>query len=188
MSHRLFVGCPIPAEASQALAEGAADAFSALPVRMIQPDHLHVTLLFYPRVSEEDRERMIKLLRQVDWAPIPVETGSLALCGRNALATELRADPAVIAGLYDRLWPGKPSNPLAELGYMLDRPEMDRFARMDRSGGLRLHLTLARTKSTLPRSLPNLPAFSFILDHLALYESTLAPGGSKYEVLAQVGG
>ena len=196
MSHRLFAGCPLPESAALRLHEWASEAFSSDDVRLVRPEQMHVTLLFYPKADSELRDRLVTLTAQVEWDPLHVKVGAVERFSRSAIAVNLESadgDAASLARLEHRLLRPFPEpaedDPLACMLLALGEPEMDRFRRMHHHGtGLRPHLTVARARHGWKSSkMAPPPALEFGLDRLVLFESVPTPEGSAYTVLAQSG-
>lgn len=198
MSHRLFVGSPVPEPAAALLHAWAEATLPRDGVRLVRPEQLHVTVLAYPKADQDLRDRLVALTAEVEWDPIPVVVGKAAMFGRSAIALTLEsAHGGAIATLEQRLLRpfGEPARawakePLAHLLVALAEPELDRFRRMREHGtGLRLHVTVARSRGWKPAELEPPPALAFALDRLVLYESVLGPEGSAYtELVCSQGG
>lgn len=193
MGHRLFVGCPVPDEVAQALAQWARGAFEGTAVRLTQPEQMHVTLLFYPNVSDEQRARLAELTWKVTWRPLHAQTGELRSFGRSALAVTVDAEPEDGRWLQDSLLRGFDSSrfdleaPLAQMSLMLGVAEQERrWTAQGQDRPPALHVTVARLKHGWRGALPSgLSAREFVLDRLCLYQSHLSDTGSSYEILAE---
>lgn len=193
MGHRLFVGCPVPEEAAQALTECARRTLEGADVRLIKPEDMHVTLLFYPNVSDDERTRLAELTRQVSWRPLNAKTGELRSFSRSALAITLEVEPEGRRWLQDSLLRSSDSSrfdleaPLAQMSMMLGAVERQRRWRaQEYDRPLALHVTVARLKHGWRGALPGgLAVRDLVLDRLCLYESHLSSDGARYEVLSE---
>lgn len=195
MGHRLFVGCPVPDEVAQALAQWARGAFEGTAVRLTRPEQMHVTLLFYPDASPEKRDVLVSLTQQVAWTSFQVRTGLARAYGRSAIAINLETRDSERAALQDRLlWsktgmPGPGDFVIEPLGQMVleqGRPETTVRRRSGPIGeGLKLHVTVARRTGDHPAAVLAAPRIDFQLDRLVLYESHPSSTGARYEVISE---
>ena len=198
--HRLFLACPVPDDAAQVLVGWANSALDNDSVKFSQASDLHVTLAFYPAVSDAERERLISLTRQVTWEPLHVEVGKLVPRGRSALALDLIASEEAKRMLDTRLVLAScPSSdallnrrlheePLGKLSLAQGEAEWERRRRRHRHGQpLGLHVTLARTRRGIAMDTSQLhpPKLKFTLDRVALFESKLSHTGSQYTLLSE---
>lgn len=195
MSRRLFLACPVPTVAAEALHRWTVAQWGDLPgVRVLAPEDLHATILFFGDVPEERVARFSELCRTLEWPSFEVITGPMAVMGRTAMATKLRSDSLVLSDLSELFgggsaWTGAIAKPARHNLWVLacECPESDieRSRRRRRKGAaLELHVTLARAK--IPPPMPaHAPGVGFLLDHAALYESHLGQGGSRYAILAR---
>lgn len=101
--YRLFVACFVPQNAATLLVDWAKEELSGLPVKMLKPEQLHVTLMFFPFVSEEKKVVLCDLMRQVKWNPVQASTGPLLLINRSSLAVSLKVEATELVLLEDRL-------------------------------------------------------------------------------------
>ncbi|MCB8932524.1 MAG: hypothetical protein H6534_03685 [Chthonomonadaceae bacterium] len=186
--HRLFVGCPLPSGIAAEVHRWAAGAGLGPEARLVPAERLHVTLLFYPSVSDADLPFLSGLVRETVWAPIGVASGPVERFSMSALALVLKPDEEVERALLDRMG-GRvsPDDPLCQLVCRLGDAEMERFRRTLRRG-MRWHVTIARlAPGGSVTSPPQPPKWSFALDRLVLFESRLGAGGSRYTPLAESG-
>lgn len=193
MSHgasaRLFVAIAAPAQVCAVLAAWGREAASALAVggrpsredgvRVLEPDSLHLTLLFLGSRPTGEIDALAAALRST-----PATLGSLTvgppllLPSRRprALALEVRDAGEELAALRDRL-----AGALGQSGSWT--PERRR---------LRPHITVARLRegalsrrrAGTPIVLPPAPLLSFVPARVALYRSHLEPAGARYVELA----
>ncbi len=198
--HRLFAGCPVPIETAIQIHDWAKVSLGHLPIRLVSPETLHVTLLFYAGVTSEVRDELVYLTSLVRWSPIPCATLEFASLGKSAIGFELNVATAQLfqspfAGFYDEdgAWRVSPqAPPLVQMWGLLSSKEHTRLyrsAKKRRSDKTRSHeehhLTVARSKQQLNLdSAGAQPTFRFSLDRFNLYESHLSPDGSRYEVLS----
>ncbi len=174
-----------PAEVCEELATWAKAAVRGLgvsagrtfPVRVLDPELLHVTLCFLGNVPVEEIAAIGAALEECA-APV----GELAIGAPlwlpprrpRALAVEVRDDPdGGLAALQGAL-----TEALARACSY--REERRRF---------RAHVTLARMRGSSRGSrqehvLPATPALSFTPASIVLYRSWLSPQGASYEALA----
>ncbi len=202
---RLFVALDPPADVAAQLAGWARRSVRA-PVRLLQPDTLHATIVFLGSrpVGEIDAIGGALARACSGVAPIArIEVGApLWLPPRRprALAVELHDDPA-------RLLHTLHAAVTAELSAVCD-PEEDGGAGRGVGGGghggrdgghrgggraghrpnqrFRPHITLARLHprdTPRERALPPTPALAFGADRLTLYRSWLTPTSAEYEAL-----
>jgi len=184
-SARLFVAVDPPVDVCEELAAWARTAVRGLglrgggsaPVRMLDPESLHVTLCF---LGSRPVEEITAIGAALGECALPV--GELSVGAPlwlpprrpRALAVEVRDDPdRGLAALHSAL--------LDALARVCDyREERRRF---------RAHVTLARMRegsrgSGGGRVLPATPTLSFTPASIILYRSWLSPGGASYEALA----
>lgn len=206
-SHRLFVGILVERQVASAIHAWATQCHVNEPVRVLTPANLHVTLMFFPSVTPASRERMIKLVRQTVWKPIPASTGPTVRLGRNALAIMLDMSSGDLDELDRRMvlcsvtphdgeeassafatYQRLRAEPLGQLSLEQNQADWERRRRrLDRGLPLALHVTFARTRADSVETIPlhRFPTIALELNSLALYESHLRPEGSEYEVLAR---
>ena len=185
LAARLFVAVDPPTEVCEQLAAWAKVAVRGLgprrgassPVRVLDPELLHVTLCFLGDRPVEEIDAIGDALAACA-APIgELEIGAPVWLGPRgrprALAVEVRDDPqgglaALHACLVDAL--------ARACGFHEQRR---RF---------RAHVTLARMRagphaSAGGRALPATPALSFTATSVVLYRSWLSPAGASYQGL-----
>ena len=199
-THRLFVSCPVPAEAANRIASWAGESLAGPDVRVVAPDKMHVTLMFFPKATDELKNRLVGLMEQVEWVPIEASVSALSLHRRSSIVAPLQVPPDQLKSLHDRLgrsslhidsldspevpdWQRNWSGPLALMSLEQDQPEMEHVRRRDRQRQpLALHVTLARVSKqwNVETPLPAMPTVKFVLDRVALYESTLSADGATH--------
>lgn len=162
MTHRLFLGMPLPAVEAATL---HAWARANLPAgtRPVPMENLHVTLAFLGDRSDREVQELKALVRMIQWPAVQVDTGRLCLMGRGALAIELHLPKsngvclAAVAAALENLGMNFPS---------------------------RLHVTVGRTRGRPDlNAVAKLNPIEFTLDRLLLYDSTLTPSGAHYAIL-----
>lgn len=177
---RVFIGLPLPADAVRALELVAAalkQRYRGLTV--VKPQGFHITLFF---LGETDEKR-VDLLKDLigSYAPVP-----RAIPARfSSIGTfPPRGNPRV-------LWAG-----LAEGAQAVSRLQAQlkdklislRVDLQDEGRPFHPHLTLARNKFEHPDSASldsfKLPASSFVLGRLVLFQSILKPTGAEYHELS----
>jgi RNA 2',3'-cyclic 3'-phosphodiesterase len=195
---RLFVAIDPPPDTCERLAAWARQVIRELglrrgdssPVRLLDPELMHVTLCFLGERSIVEIEPIGEALGQCAVAVGELRTGApLWLPPRRprTLAVEVHdvsGDPGGGARTEDadgglRALQSEVSHALARVSDY--REEHRRF---------RAHVTLARIRDGRGRahlaghSLPATPALSFIPEELVLYRSHLSPQGASYQALA----
>jgi len=188
---RLFVAVDPPAEVCEQLAAWAKVAVRSLglrkgsvgPVRVLDPELLHVTLCFLGERPVGEIEAIAGALAECARVVGRLEIGApLWLPPRRprALAVEVRDEDGVDPGESLAMLQGALCGALARAcGY---REERRRF---------RAHVTLARLREDRRRGsgvgseLPATPALSFTPGAAILYRSWLSPAGASYEALAE---
>jgi|GEM_PF-6195320 len=197
--HRLFVGLPIPTPASSAIRKWAETIYEGQPVRLINENQMHSTLMFFPKVTDEKRNWMSTLIRQVHWDCLNASTGKTVRLGRGALAFELLLPESVTDELDDRLVRASiygdfayhdrlRTEPLGQLSLAQARPQWESRIRDHRHGRrLSLHVTFARFQDQKNDAIPlhQMQPFAIQLSQVALYESHLSPNGSYYEIISK---
>lgn len=164
---RLFLGCPLPGPAAEALAQWTATTFSSEDVRYVPSGNLHITVAFFGEVEEAECERLKLLTSQVAWHAPVVTTGVVRVLGRGALALRTH-------GLFGRA--------MSDQLVALWKRQPDREKWRDPAP----HVTLARVRhSAGVPALTQPPPMEFALDRLVLYQSLLSSEGSTYNELAQ---
>jgi 2'-5' RNA ligase len=169
---RLFCALRLPGETVGALARWQLDAFDGVPrVRILAPDHLHVTLAFLGHRPNDELDSIVAALRAAaEAAERPLldvrsyrETRSV---GMLALGDENGGAQALACDLHARL---------EALGVY--EPERRKWLP---------HVTVLRFRER-PRLRPPLPDLEpFMPSDAAVYLSRLRPGGAQYEVLESV--
>jgi 2'-5' RNA ligase len=172
---RLFVSIDPPAEIADELARRAALAGWA-GARLTPADHIHLTAHFIGEVGVRELPRT---LESVDRAAAGLGPFTLTLTGLATFPGE--GPPRLVAAVADR-----PPQLLE-----LHRRLVHRLARRPREADrFEPHLTLARFTRPPEGSL-TLPAFpgplAFRVDHAAVKESVLRPGGAEHRPLRLVG-
>ncbi len=176
---RLFVGIDVPYDSKidflmKAVMSSRAD------LKPVEPENLHLTLLFIGEVHES-------LLKDVKEAVSELKFPSFTvrLSGLGAFPNAFR--PRVV-------WIGvkEGAERLAELHKQLVKGLNARGIRPQDEKEFQPHLTLARVKGnygTLPQvimSYQNYEVGTFNVDSVKLFKSTLTPKGPIYEVLHEV--
>lgn len=183
MSVRLFIavdlGEPIHGELAKQLARLKPLAPRA---RWVNPDALHVTLVFLGAVADELVPRVGALVSEVAGRHRPVTLqvrggGSFGSSKRpRVLWTDISGDVGPLGAIKEDL-----ERALAEVGH---RPEERDF---------RPHLTLARAKApagdhelvSCVQALDGTDFGQTRIDRLILYRSDLSPAGARYTPLAE---
>jgi RNA 2',3'-cyclic 3'-phosphodiesterase len=188
---RLFVAVDPPAEVRDALARWARTALRAIgarsgagsPLRVLDPETLHVTLCFLGNQPVEGIHQIGDRLASISGSTCELSVGApLWLPARRprALAVELREETGGLERLHRELL-----NALREVC----EPPDERHGGGDRRHRFRPHVTVARMRTGAApreRTLAPTPALSFIPHELVLYRSWLFEHGASYEPLAGV--
>ncbi len=189
---RLFVAVDPPEDVRGQLAEwtrgavrGAAGrARAATPMRVLDPELLHVTLCFLGSRPAGEIESIGSQLGACAGPAGELSLGApLWLPARRprALAVELHDDRGELASLQ--------ASVVAAVGEMGESeatggPGADTTRRHRR---FHPHITVARMRdgdAPRERALPPTPSLSFVPSELVLYRSWLSPEGASYEALA----
>ncbi|MFQ5879655.1 MAG: RNA 2',3'-cyclic phosphodiesterase [Dehalococcoidia bacterium] len=182
---RLFVACPLPAAALEALAaaQRQLQQAGAPPLRWVRPQGIHLTLKFLGDVSQERTTAVADALAQ---AVVGLPPFTLALAGLGTFGD--RRGPRVVwidvAGEVERLAEAqrRVETAMATLGFPSEgRPFSP-------------HLTLARVPEGLPPPQRHLlaqlvrqvepPAAAAAISRVCLIRSILERGGAIYQELA----
>jgi 2'-5' RNA ligase len=163
---RLFFASWPPAATAGALAHWAAGVQRAAGGRALDASRIHLTLAFLGEVTSERAAAAVAAARGVRGAPheLPLEEARywahnrIVWVGPRELPASLEALAALLAAAQ------------LEGGFALERR---RFA---------AHVTLLRKVPAGP-GLPPLPKFVWPVEEFTLVRSTLAAGGSRYEIL-----
>ncbi|PAL21884.1 RNA 2',3'-cyclic phosphodiesterase [Sphingopyxis sp. GW247-27LB] len=173
-THRLFVALR-PPRAIRAALIGAMHGLAA--ARWQSDEQLHLTLRF---IGELDRHRAEDI------------AAALGVLHAPAVAARIAG-----VGLFERqgrphtIWAGvEPSAPLAALHRKVDQC-LARVGVAPETRAFTPHITLARLNRSAGPVAPflalhgDLASASFLFDHVILYESELAHGGSRYHPVAR---
>lgn len=168
---RLFCGFPLPAATARELAGWQARTFAAAGLRVVPPEHVHVTLAFLGSRPAEERAAIADALRAaaaVAEAPVfgVLRYRETRSAGMLVLADEDGRGATIAGALHERL---------ARLGVY--EPERRPWL---------AHVTVVRfrERTRLDPQLPQVPPFS--PSEAALYHSVLRSTGAQYEVLDSV--
>ncbi len=166
---RLFCALRLPSETAEHLAAWQHEAFAGVPeIRLLLPDHLHVTLAFLGHRPVEELDAILGALREAAARAEPAllslrgyretrSVGMLTFDDEGGRATALAAD------LHERL---------AALGVY--EPERRKWLP---------HVTVLRFRRR-PGLRPVLPELEpFVPSDAAAFLSQLRPSGAQYEVL-----
>ncbi len=187
---RLFVAVDVPAAVRETLCGWARDAAGALrpqgasasrPLRLLDPDSLHLTLCF---LGSRPVEQIAAIGRSVDASP--AHLGEL-LVGAPLWLPRVRPRALAVA-VHD-----EKDGELARLHATVIEAISDATGWEPQRTRFRAHITVARTRGARragPRPaadgslLPPTPPLRFTAETVTLYRSWLAPGGATYEPLA----
>lgn len=189
---RLFVAVDPPSEVRAALARWARGALRAIgvrgggagsPLRLLDPETLHVTLCFLGEQPLAEIERIGECLKVVSASACELSVGApLWLPPRRprVLAVELHDDACELQRVHGRL--------LGALREVCELPD-EQHGGGARRHRFRPHVTVARMRhgaAPRERALAPTPALSFIPRELVLYRSWLSEQGASYEPVAGV--
>ncbi len=186
-SLRLFVACELPGEAREALAtvQRLLQEQGAEGLRWVRPEGIHLTLKFLGPVPARRLEAIERALARAVSEPfrLSVRLGRLGSFGGSTglrvVWVGLEGDVEALARLAAQV-----EGAMESMGFERERRP---FA---------AHLTLARVKDEaspqdrrrlfdLVRALELPPLPGATLDALSLMQSTLEPGGARYQCLAR---
>jgi 2'-5' RNA ligase len=169
---RLFFGIPLPAEATDALSRWATEVFAGLRgVRVLPPEHLHVTLAFLGSRPATELPFLRKALRDAASGVARPTLEPLRYRETERVGMVVLTDADSRAGLLQ----ARLSERLERLGVY--RPERRPWL---------AHVTVARF-SRRPRLTPAPPATGPISpSDAALYHSLLRPSGAQYDIVEAV--
>lgn len=172
---RLFIGIPLP--------PAVVDEFSSLSLRLRSgdnglrwstPESWHITLQFLGSTSEEQYTCVAARLRELRFAPVPIQLDSIGFFDRAGIFfAGVALTPELLQLQQSLTAETRPCGFEPE-----DRPYHP-------------HITLARSKgkggkqslSKLKNSIRTQPRFSsFNAGEFLIYESFLGPSGSRYEI------
>ncbi len=189
---RLFVAADPPAQVLERLAGWARGAAAVVlsadppqPLRLLDPESLHLTLCFLGSRPVEEIQAIGSTL-----SACAVDVGELSVgaplwlppARPRSLAVAIHDEAGRLAGLHAAV-----SGAIREAtGW---EPQRRRF---------RAHITVARTRGRAPRALqalgraaagglPATPRLRFSAESLTLYRSWLSPAGARYEAVATCG-
>jgi 2'-5' RNA ligase len=185
---RLFVAVDLPDQAREQLAAWARSALRAAggrpgaghPLRVLDPEVLHVTMCFLGNRPVEEIETIGAQMAGVASEGCELSLGApLWLPPRRprVLAVELHDDSGELERLQSRL--------VAALREVCDL-EADAHGASRRRHRFRPHVTVARMRAGAApsqRALEPTPALSFMPRELVLYRSWLSPTGASYEAI-----
>jgi 2'-5' RNA ligase len=169
---RLFYGLSLPPAATEALAVWGEQTLGKISgVRVIPPEHVHVTLAFLGRRPAGELPALCDALRAAaDGVERPVFAPARYRETERVAMLVLEDEGGRAALLQARL-----SELLEQLGAY--RPERQPWL---------AHVTVARFRAR-PRLRPELPALGRVSpSEAALYHSLLRPGGAQYEIVEAV--
>jgi RNA 2',3'-cyclic 3'-phosphodiesterase len=187
---RLFVAADPPAPVRERLAGWAREAAAAVqspgaprPLRLLDPDNLHLTLCFLGSRPVEEIEAIGATLSAYAADVGELSVGAplwLPRARPRSLAVAIHDEGGELTGLQAAV-----TAAISETSGW--EPERRRF---------RAHVTVARTRGRAPRGLrapsragdgaclPATPQLRFSAESLTLYRSWLSPAGAAYEAVA----
>ncbi|MDP1710663.1 MAG: RNA 2',3'-cyclic phosphodiesterase [candidate division WWE3 bacterium] len=170
---RLFLAVPVPREIQEKLRKEIEDLKKTLKdwkVNWVTPENLHLTLVFFGWVKDEEIENLKNEVSAAvfDFAPFEVATGTLTYAGRS-LWLEIKKGREELHRLAEKL-----EENLTIKGSEEYRPFYP-------------HLTIGRVKKKGKSKLPkDIPTFRWKADRLVLYESKLKRTGPTYHPLVKI--
>jgi len=174
---RIFVAIDISDEARQAVAsyiESLRQDFADVPVRWERPEKLHITLKFAGSI---DDEALRSLTSNVAAAAADSKSFAVTLAETGTFVKRTSRANVLWIGL-------QPRYVMDEMAAKIDPQRLRRR--------LKLHITIARIKDAkkaqllIERHLNNVfEPVTFRVDEITVYESTLMPAGSIYNVLSR---
>jgi 2'-5' RNA ligase len=165
---RLFLALRLPESVVETLtAWQARELRSAERVRVVAPDHLHVTLAFLGARPADELPAILDVLARAAGAAEPAPLGVDGYRETRSVGMlTLRDDTGAATGLAERL-----HEDLAALGVY--RPERRPWLP---------HVTVVRFRER-PRFRPAVPEAEWVSSDAAAFLSRLHPSGARYEVL-----
>ena len=169
---RLFVGLRLPAHVVAGLVEWQAAALAGAPVRVVEPENLHVTIAFLGARPAAELDAIEPVVREAAKA-----------AGRPLLQVARYRETARVGMLVLREDEPRHAHCLAG-GVMRRLQELGIYEREKRDWSP--HVTVARFRAQ-PRLSPAAPDLGAISpSELALYHSVLRPTGAQYTILESV--
>jgi RNA 2',3'-cyclic 3'-phosphodiesterase len=175
---RAFFGLPVPEPQREALAHFiAASAQVAPEFRWTPKENLHLTIRFVGNVERAVVEAVADSLAQCPLAAFEMELGDVGTFGRGRLARVV--------------WLGMRAGADAAVALAAQVEEACLRAGLPpESRPYQAHLTLARARSRMGATLPELPGMPRVepwrADQLALYSSRLTRTGAVYEAMRRL--
>jgi 2'-5' RNA ligase len=168
----LFFGLPLPAETADGLASWAAETYVGLRgVRVLSPEHLHVTLAFLGSRPVEELPLLRRALREAAEGLRRPVLAPLSYRETERVGMVVLSDEEGRAGLLQ----SRLSERLERIGVY--RPERRPWL---------AHVTVARF-SLRPRLRPEVPETGAMSpSDAALYHSLLRPSGAQYDIVEAV--
>jgi len=178
MKRRLFIAINLPGKTKKRLVDYQKKWIELDPtlIRWVKKDNLHVTLLFIGYVDDDEMYEVCKITEQVakNHEPFMIDLEKIVLGPPNRTPR--------------MFWlQGKKSDELGKLqGELTEKIEQRAGARHD---ALKPHVTLARFRSPLVKSLPkvNEEFHSQVpVETIEIMQSNLRRGGAEYLVLESI--
>lgn len=174
-SLRVFVGLDLPSELKEALAKVKVEIEPLIDGRWLAPENLHLTLKFIGQVSPDVFEKINSQLNKVKAAfkPFTVQTTGFGFFPHLK-------KPRIF-------WLGLSNQRLTELAQAVE-DSLYRISIPKEKREFQPHITLVRFKKPVlvpagfEQKLPKLD-FSFQVQELTLFKSTLTPVGAEYQSL-----
>lgn len=172
---RAFIAIPLPKEARDALFDMQKQIGNDYAkIKWIAKKNLHLTLKFFPYISESKVKKMIELLKSVEIKPFNVELGKLGFF----------PDLDSVRVIWISL---EPAAKILNLQGDVDS-KLSKLVQRERR--FKVHLSLGRVKfvkkkEEFSKKLKEvkIPKLKFKMDSLELIQSTLTKDGPKYKVL-----
>jgi 2'-5' RNA ligase len=178
---RAFLGIPIPEELKQRIIS-IQDKFLDFDIKLVEQENLHFNLKFFKELSEDDVERLKKLLSDVckRFQPFNIRiAGAGAFPSKNyirVLWLGVKDGYQILASLAETI-----ENSLESLGYESE----EKFVP---------HLTLGRVRSgrnknemlVLLKELEDVEIGEMEVNEIILFQSKLSPDGPVYEEVFKI--
>lgn len=180
---RIFLAINLPESIKKKLL-AFREKWSDLPVYWTKKDNLHITLIFIGYVDDEEMLEICQLAREVirQYNLFEIKLNQICLGPPNRPARMIWVE-------------GQADNKLAQLKNDLERVLLNSaksgFNRTE-NRAFRIHITLARIKHQLWRTLPDKPEINqelnlnFLAESVEVMESHLSKIGAEYMVLESI--
>lgn len=195
MKHRIFIAINLPGEIKQKIIAWQ-KAHWDLPMHWTRPESLHITVVFFGYVEEEELARLLEITRQTisQFEPIEIEFERIAYGSNYDVKPRdlsvLRTRPPRLIWLVG-VWSGALEQMQHQLASALLRVGSGYFYERDRRH-FRPHITLGRTDQRRWSQYRDIPwiddrmSLRFTVKSVEIMESRLLRSGAEYEIIESV--